>query len=174
MAPCGGRDSRGLHVAYYISSWTPLCTTHGIQVRTPTVHRISYLNKLPCSPKASPTRPPPFSPAYLTVTTQCHISALQNTPHTHPKPPPPDAQPHRAASPHAVPRDTRKSISSDSPCPPSTSLFPARGLPVLTEPHRARHGACHSRLVSDAGRSSRTSSEVTHLPRPPPSPGHHT
>ena len=30
------------------------------------------------------------------------------------------------------------------------------------------------RLVSDAGRSSRTSSEVTRLPRPPPSPGHHS
>ena len=61
--------------------------------------------------RASPPRPPPFPPR------------------PHPKPPPPDAQPHRAASPHAVPRDTRRSISSDSPCPPSPPPPPKGASP---------------------------------------------
>ena len=38
--------------------------------------------------------------------------------------PPDDAQPHRAASPHALPRDTRRSIHSDRPCPPSSPPLP--------------------------------------------------
>lgn len=80
----------------------------------------------------------------------------------------PTRTPHRAAhpTPHRGTRADR--LVYDVPCPPSTSPFPARGasLPVHTEPHRARHGGLPQSASSDASRSSRTSSEVAHLPRP--------
>ena len=99
----------------------------------PPIHTSPHPRRRPTAPipPDGATRPAPALP-------DCPLS-----PRPHPKPPPPDAQPHRAAPPHALPRHTRRSIHSDSlPCPPSTSPFPARGLPVLTESDALREARC--------------------------------
>ena len=136
----------------------------------PPTHAFPHPRRRPTAPilPDGATRPAPAPPD-----AQPHRAAPPDAqPH---RAAPPDAQPHRAAPPHTVPRANptwiRMPGAIRAPPPPPS---PAWGLPVLTEPHRARHGACHSRPVSDASRSSRTSSEVTHLPRPLSSPGHHT
>ena len=113
------------------------------------VHALRCLPQTQCLPSHTPTpsspRPTPSHPLYTPHhnhgaafhrayptgrrhPTRSSPTRLPPFPLPHPKPPPPDAQPHRAASPHALPRDTRRSIHSDRPCPPS----PAQSR----EPHR--------------------------------------
>ena len=76
----------------------------------------------------------------------------------------PTAQPH--PTPYRGVHVDRSTATVPAPLPPPP---PRKGPPRSNRAtHHVRQGACHSRLVSDAGRSSRTSSEVTHLPRPLP------
>ena len=82
-------------------------------------HLPTFPHRLYTSPHIHGAAPPCLShPTAPPGLRQPHPAA-PSAPRPHPKPPPSDAQPHRAAPPHAVPRVTRRSIRSDSPCPPS-------------------------------------------------------
>ena len=95
------------------------------QVHAPT---LPATGTVPIPPTHIPPSPPHVPPP--PIHTSPHPRRRPTAPippdgATRPAPAPPDdAQPHRAASPHALPRDTRRSIQGDRPCPPSSPPSP--------------------------------------------------
>ena len=134
-------------------------------------------------PPSSLHPPPPPVHAFPHITAPPHRAYPTRRRH------PTRASPTRRAAPPRSP--TRRAASPRSPTPHRTAREPdmdpnTRGNPRPSPPPPRKGPPRSNRAapreawglpqsaISDAGRSSRTSSEVTHLPRPLPSPGHHT
>ena len=119
----------------------------------PPIHAFPHPRRRPTAPilPDGATRPAPALPD-----AQPHRAA------------PPDAQPHRAAPPHTVPRANPKWIRMPGAIRAPPLPLPRKGPPSSNRAAPREAWGLPQSASSDAGRSSRASSEVTRLPQPRP------